>query len=109
GPLTESLYKVIADFKQQYENNFRTHKLVKNVGLGPALNTGLKICKNELIARMDTDDISLPNRCELQLKEFEIDPNLTILGTNVDEFYDDPENIISSRVVPANHQDILQF
>ena len=42
---------------------------------GPALADGLVACKHELVARMDTDDISVPDRvCELQLAAFESEP-----------------------------------
>ena len=40
--------------------------LKENVGLGKALNLGLKICSNDIIIRMDTDDICLENRLETQ-------------------------------------------
>lgn len=42
--------------------------LEKNQGLGNALKIAVKIAKNEIIARMDSDDLSLPNRFEIQLK-----------------------------------------
>lgn len=42
--------------------------LEKNQGLGNALKIAVKIAKNEIIARMDSDDLSLPNRFEFQLK-----------------------------------------
>jgi hypothetical protein len=58
---------------------------------------------------MDTDDISLPNRCELQIAEFMKDKNLDIVGSNMDEFRDTPDKVISSRVVPRNHDEILRF
>ena len=69
GPLTKELDKVISDYVEKYPEFFNIIPLEKNVGLGLALNEGLKKCKNELVARMDTDDISLENRCELQINE----------------------------------------
>src|SRR5699024_2389598 len=88
---------------------FSLIELKENVGLGMALNEGLKACKNELVARMDTDDISLPTRCEKQLHEFLTNPDLSIVGTNTDEFYESPNDIVSSRIVPTKHEDILSF
>src|SRR5699024_10322223 len=76
---------------------------------GRALDIGLKYCSNDLVARMDTDDISLPTRCEQQLKLFNDNRHLDIVGTMIDEFYDNPENIVSSRVVPTKHEDIEKF
>lgn len=109
GPLTDELENIIKDYDNKYPNLFTIVPLTQNVGLGLALNRGLEICRNELVARMDTDDISLPTRCEKQLKEFKNNPELSIVGTNTDEFSNDPSDIISSRVVPEKHQDIVRF
>ena len=43
----------------------------KNMGLTDSLNRGLSLCHGEYIARMDADDISLPNRLERQMKYLE--------------------------------------
>ena len=86
GPLTPKLDQVIQTLSDQYQDIFQIIRLETNCGLGNALNTGLKICKNELVARMDSDDISLLNRCELQLKAFQSDPELSLCGGNIMEF-----------------------
>lgn len=105
GPLTDELYQVVEEYKHYL-------KLVineKNLGLGLALNEGLKECRNELVARMDTDDISKPNRCEKQLKRFEENPSLAIVGSHIDEFVGTPYNIISQRRVPITSEDIYNY
>lgn len=109
GPLTPELDNVISNYVKTYPDLFNIISLKKNVGLGLALNEGLKKCKNNLVARMDTDDISLENRCELQLMEFLKNPNISICGTMIDEFYGSTQNIIATRIVPLNHDDILKF
>lgn len=109
GPISGELMESVNNYKNNYEKMINILPLDENIGLGKALDRGLDICTNELIARMDTDDISLPTRCEKQLSEFNKNPNLSIVGTNIDEFYDDPENIVSSRVVPSSHEDIKKF
>jgi glycosyltransferase involved in cell wall biosynthesis len=109
GPLTQELDQVIEQYTEQETGFFKVVPLEKNLGLGLALNEGLKKCRNELIARMDTDDISLENRCELQLKEFDKNPDLCIVGTWTNEFFDEPSNIITSRIVPEKHEDIMKF
>ena len=43
----------------------------KNMGLTDSLNRGLSLCHGEYIARMDADDISLPDRLERQMKYLE--------------------------------------
>ena len=85
GPLTDELYKIVDKYAQN--PIFKIVPLEKNVGLGLALREGLKQCKNDLIARMDTDDIAVPNRCEKQLKKFIEDSNLDIVGCWENEFW----------------------
>ena len=97
---------MFAVFFKRYDTLFKIVRLPHNIGLGLALNEGLKVCSNELVARMDTDDISLIDRCEKQLNEFNKNPNLVMVGTNVDEFYDTPDNITSTRKVPSDYEGI---
>ena len=83
GPLNDSLYSVL----DEYEGKITRVHNEKNIGLGLALNVGLKACRNELVARMDTDDISKPDRCKKQLKRFEEKPELAIVGAWVPRLY----------------------
>lgn len=109
GPLTDELSAVVEEYKDNYSEVFQIVRIKENVGLGMALNQGLKVCKNELVARMDTDDISKPERCEKQLKKFQENPELSIVGAYVDEFHERVENVQSTRVVPVNYDDIYRF
>lgn len=109
GPLTQELDNLIDDYMKKYPNIFNIVESKKNLGLGMALNLGLKNCKNELVARMDSDDISLKNRCQKQIEVFKNNKELVIVGTGIDEFYDNPNEIISSRIVPTAHNEIYQF
>ena len=109
GPISEELESVIKEYQESNPELLVIIKLSKNLGLGLALNEGLKICRNDLVARMDSDDISLTHRCEEQLSEFEKDDELVIVGSYIDEFIDTPSNIISSRVVPNTHEEIVKF
>lgn len=108
GPLTTGLDEVLDYYSKQYDI-IHIATLEVNSGLGKALDYGLSLCKNELVARMDADDISLPNRCEKVLGLFEKDNNLSIAGTNVDEFYNDPKDSVYSRVVPSTDSEIKKF
>lgn len=109
GLLPEDLNQVINYYSDQNTGLFKLVQLDQNMGLAIALNEGLKNCKNEFIARMDSDDISLPERCELQLIEFIKDPELAIIGTHIDIFSDNPAQVTCSRSVPLSHQEILKF
>lgn len=109
GPLTEDLYSVLKKYKNRYPKLFVSVVNKVNLGLGLALNNGLTVCKNELVARMDTDDISMDNRCEKQLRRFTEKPELAIVGAYIDEFVGDKSNIVSSRIVPTTSEEIYNF
>ena len=109
GPVPESLQSVIDELDQAYPGIIVQVQLQTNVGLGLALNEGLKCCQYELIARMDSDDISLPTRCEKQLEMFAADPELDIVGCPVKEFKDDPQHIVGVRSVPLENDAIHRY
>ncbi len=109
GPLTDELYKVIYEYKRSYPELLHIVVNTTNLGLGSALNEGLKACRNELVARMDTDDISKLDRCEKQLERFQEKPELSIVGSHIDEFIGDTTNIISQRRVPTDNASIYNY
>ncbi len=109
GPITSDLQKVIDDCQTNNPELINLVPLKENVGLGKALAIGVEACKYELIARMDTDDIMLPERIEKQYAEFVNDPELTIVGSNIDEFYDSPQKIVGRRIVPESNEEIRKF
>lgn len=109
GKLTNELYKIIQIWKEKLGEILEIVKLEKNIGLGDALKIGLTKCKFELIARMDSDDISLPNRFKSQLEVFKNNPNLDICGSWVGEFENDENEIYAYRKLPQNHDEIYKF
>ncbi len=109
GPIGKELSRIIDQYSDKYNNLFTIVKLKENSGLGKALDIGLQECRNELVARMDADDISLPQRCEKLLELYDANPKLALAGTNIDEFYDNPNNIVSSRIVPSDYENICRF
>lgn len=109
GPLTPELDKTIAEMQALFGERLHTLRLVENQGLGRALNAGIKACRHELVARMDSDDISRPDRCERQLKVFADHPELSLVSGTVEEFSDSIEHVYASRRVPAHQAEILAF
>ena len=113
GPLTPELDKVIEEMVQLHTDILNVIRLETNQGLGHALQIGVIACKNDLIARMDSDDISLPERCEKELAVFVEQPDISLVGSFITEFLNnEPENASSSnaiRAVPETNDDIVKF
>ena len=108
GELTDELYKGIRSWKNKLGKSLNIIPLEVNLGLGDALNIGLQKCNYEIIARMDTDDISLPSRFEKQLESFS-NNDIDICGTWINEF-EDMEGVTEAvRKLPELHQDIVKF
>lgn len=109
GPLTPELDDVIADMQARLGAVLHVVRLPQNGGLGAALNVGIQHCRHELVARMDSDDISRPDRCARQLAAFAAHPEVSILSGWVEEFTDTPEHITSRREVPEDDAAIRRF
>lgn len=108
GPISDALQKVIDD-RLNSNIPIKQIQLPINRGLGLALNAGIPECSNELIARMDSDDYSLPERCKKQVEAFIEDKGLDIIGCPVDEFVGNIDNIVGCRNVPYTNKDIYAF
>ena len=109
GPLNEPLDSVIAAKQQEMGESLNVVRLTKNGGLGNALNEGIKHCKNELVARMDSDDIAYPNRCEKQITVFDTHPEVSICSGTVEEFTTNPNIVDTKRVPPETNAEIVEF
>lgn len=109
GKLTPELDAVITEEQEKFGSVLHVHRLKKNSGLGNALNAGLKDCRNELVARMDSDDISRPDRCEKQLRLFTEHPDISLSSGTVSEFIDDPKKPTGKRSLPITDAEIRKF
>lgn len=105
GPLTEGLDAVLSDWEWELDGRMRIHRLSENGGLGPALAAGLPLCRCDVVARMDADDISRPNRCEVLLQKM-VAEDLDLVGGAIEEFDRRPGDMGSVRVVPLKKADI---
>ena len=100
GPVPADIEHAIEDaVKVSPECEFTVIRKPQNAGLAAALNTGLKACKYEWVARMDSDDISLPNRFETQLAYIENHPQVDVIGGSIAEFTNTPGDMQSERHV----------
>lgn len=105
--MTEELDKVIDQFKQNAP--LKIISLDQNHGLGYALSYGLNYCSNELVARMDSDDLSKPERFEKQISYMCEHPELDLVGSNIEEFDHQPDKIRSHRRLPSSFSKLKLF
>jgi glycosyltransferase involved in cell wall biosynthesis len=109
GPLTAELEVVLERYDKKYPSFFVFVPLEKNVGLGLALREGILHCSNELIARVDTDDINRSDRFERQLLEFEKNEKLDVCGCSMAEFEHSIDKIVCRRSVPIDDSSIKKY
>jgi glycosyltransferase involved in cell wall biosynthesis len=107
GPLTDELDKVVDQFKKNAP--LKVISLEQNHGLGYALAYGLSYCSHGLIARMDSDDLSKPDRFEKQISFMNEHPEMDIVGTNIEEFDHHPGEIRSHRRLPTTSSKLKLF
>lgn len=107
GPLNAELESVV--FKWSEKLNITIVRLPVNVGLGNALNKGLAHCSYDIVARMDSDDICIPERFQKQIPLFFSDKDLILLGSNIDEFEVCENTIKSVRKVPLSAAQIREY
>ena len=109
GPLPEELECVLESVVSANPGLFQIVRLPENVGVGLAAKAGLAVCKHELIAKMDSDDIALPERCEKQLARFAENPELAILGGYIEEFDNGTGKAFAIRTVPVDNAGIRRY
>ncbi len=112
GPISNELQQVIDKYAKICSGGATRLKikyLSKNMGLGNALRTAVEECNYDLIARMDSDDISLPTRFEEQLLYFVKYPTVDIVGGDIAEFIGKEENIVGKRIVPTTNEEIRDY
>ena len=109
GPVPDSLSSLLSEYENKYPEVMHVIRLEKNGGLGNALKLGVENAKYDICARMDSDDICLPDRFKKQLAYLEANPECDIVGGQMTEFIDTPDNIVGRREVPLSNEDIYAF
>ncbi len=107
GPIPKENFLLLNEYSKK-NKEIRIIKCKENMGLGLALRKGVEECNNELIIRMDSDDISKCDRIEKLYKEI-VNGKHDIVGSNITEFINDENNIVSRRVVPEKDDEIKKY
>lgn len=109
GPIPDALSKFLAEYENQYPEVMHVIRLETNGGLGNALRLCVENAKCDYCARMDSDDICLPDRFEKQLAYLEAHPECDIVGGQMTEFIGSPDNIVGMRKVPLTNDEIYDY
>lgn len=109
GPLNDELDSIAEKFQNLYPDIFKVIALPTNKGLGNALSIGVLACKNEIVARMDTDDICVLDRFEKQFKFLKENPDIDLIGSNVEEFNNIPGDLKRYRKMPEKSEQLLSY
>ncbi|MGK8802553.1 glycosyltransferase [Acinetobacter seifertii] len=109
GPLDIDLNKIVEKWVKLIGISLKVVPLNQNIGLGRALNEGLKHCSNDWVFRMDTDDICTPDRFEKQVAFIEQNPDVVLFSSQVMEFNQDIIDADVIKSVPLTHDEIKKF
>ncbi len=108
GPVEAEMTQLLKTYEKEM-TCFKVIFLEENLGLGNALEVGLSFCSYNLIARMDADDICVEDRFEKQVRAFQEDEELSIIGGQIEEFIDTIDAIIGIRKVPTENEEIRKY
>ena len=107
GPVSEQLAECIEKLVADSPVPVTFVPLEHNLGLGPALDAGLAASPHDVIARMDSDDIAMPRRFEVQLPL--IAAGADIVGAGLLEFGRDTGDVVGQRTPPSDPDDIVRY
>ena len=107
---TRLLEQLIKDFENKTRFTRVVYKKMDiNVGIAKCLNIGIQLCTNEIIIKMDSDDIMVPNRITTQIKFIIDNPDCVMCGSNIQFFHTEPntnEKILDQQ---TKHPETLLF
>lgn len=109
GPVTLELNEIISSWEIRLCRILKVVIIPRNLGLGKALSEGLTHCSYELVARMDTDDISLPHRFQHQIDFMCDHPNISACGGWIKEFSIDKNLPNAERRLPCPFDEVRMF
>lgn len=109
GILPSELENKVSDWQEKLGEVLTIVSLPVNKGLAKALNEGLTYCANELVARMDTDDVALPERFYEQVRFMEQHIDISVCSSYIEEWDENLENRLQIKTLPLEHNELLLF
>ena len=109
GKLTCELNIIAKSFESEFKPYFRIVRIDDHVGAAAALNEGIKACSCPYIVRMDSDDVSYPDRCRRQMELFAAKPHLDMVGSFAEVYDIDRRETVGVKQLPVKHKDIKKY
>lgn len=109
GKVKEGIESVIKNYVTKYRNLINVKRLNENQGHAKARQIGVDSTSNEWIAVMDSDDVALSDRFEKQSNYLINNPNVDVLGGQIEEFIDHLDNVVGIRQVPLTDEKIKEY
>jgi glycosyltransferase involved in cell wall biosynthesis len=107
GPVSDEVAVTLEELVRDSPVETELVVLEHNLGLGPALDTGLARGRHDVVARMDADDMSLPHRFDVQLPV--VESGVDIVGSSLLEFGDNPADVVGRRTPPLDPAEIVRY
>lgn len=108
GPLNHDLDKVVAEWKEKLADKLTVLANAENMGLTKSLNLALDHANGDYVARMDSDDISMPDRFSHQGTYLDKHADIDILGGKIQEF-NHLDDCLTVRKYPQTHEEVLKY
>ena len=109
GPVPAEINAVVNDAVTNSPDLYKVLRFDQNQGLGVALQKGLEAASNEIVMRMDSDDIAVPERFKLQYEFMVQHPDVAVCGGQIEEFVGSVENVVGKRAVPCSTKEIYEY
>lgn len=109
GPLTDELDAVIAELCADHPRVLRVVRAKRQLGVGACANAALRRARTDIIVKMDSDDIAMPERCEKQIGFLAVHKDVDMLGAYIEEFESQSGEVIAQRRTPLTNAEIRRY
>lgn len=109
GPVDDDIRRVVRFWEVHPTANLQALWLDENVGLAKAMNLGLRLCRHDYVARMDSDDVCDERRFEEQFAFLVEHPEIALLGSFYVQYDSDLRHVVTDRKVPTDSHTVMSY
>lgn len=108
GPISDELEQAVSTIKNEFDG-LKLVRFVENRGHAAARQAGVDNATYDLVAVMDSDDVARADRFEKQIAYLQANPDVDIVGGQIEEFIGDVDNVVGRRAVPCTDDEIKRY